>query len=183
MLKNRYNSEPIEIGENHVVVVRVKEYQEPAQRSLEEVKEQISQKIINNKARDRVKEKGQALVDQLVNSEKPDNVLSELKKEWISSGEIARSETKIDSTIVRKAFKLKPPTDNSASFGTIALATGDFAIIRVNKIIIPDIGSIEDSKKQALKKNLTSIIGETDFQNTLASLKAAANIVIQEDNQ
>jgi len=182
VLKNRYNSEPIEIGENHVVVLRIKEYKEPSQRSLEEVKPQIVQSILDTKARERVTEAGEKLLSQLSSTVDADKVVQEWKKEWIKSGDVTRQETKIDKAIIGKVFKLENPTGDKPVYGGMVLLSGDYAIIRLNSVTTPDVAAIEPEKKQSLTKELSGAVGEAEFANMLSNLKDASQIVIQEDD-
>jgi len=182
VLNNHYNSEPIEIGENRVVVIRIKEHQEPSQRPLEEVKAQILVSIVDKKSRERAKDEGEKLLSKLSSSEDANKVIQEIQKQWIKSGEVTRSETKIDKAIVNKAFKLSAPSEGKVVFGGMALPSGDYAIVRLNSVTTPEVASIPAEKRQSLSKELAGIVGEADFSNMLSSLKSASRIIIQEDN-
>ncbi|NOZ53711.1 MAG: hypothetical protein GXP08_11315 [Gammaproteobacteria bacterium] len=67
VLKNGYNSEPIEIGENHMIVLRIKDHQAAKLRPLEEVKDEIAIQVIDEKARERVEKAGIDRLQQLRN--------------------------------------------------------------------------------------------------------------------
>ena len=51
VLVKGYNSEPIELGENHVVVLRIKERKPATQKSLDSVKDEIKKKLVFTQAR------------------------------------------------------------------------------------------------------------------------------------
>jgi len=182
VLNNHYNSEPIEISENRVVVIRIKEHQEPSQRPLEEVKAEIMVSILDKKSRERAKEAGEKLLGNLISSKDADKDVQDMQKEWIKSGEITRSETKIDKAIVNKAFRLSASSEGKAVFGGLALPSGDYVIIRLTSVNTPEVASIPVEKRQSLSKELAGIVGDADFANMLSSLKETSRIIIQEDN-
>ncbi|MGD8592694.1 MAG: SurA N-terminal domain-containing protein [Gammaproteobacteria bacterium] len=181
VLVEGYNSEPVEIGENHIVVLRVKDHVEKKPRTLEEAKAEIKTRLMNEKAREKTKQKGEDIIKRLQAGEDRQTIAKELGLEWTKSGELKRSDRKIDSTIVKQAFKLSRPEGGNTSFGGTALANGDYAVIAVNKVTDGDVAHIEESKKLDLKRTLTGIRGDASFTDLLASMKDQARIVIQED--
>jgi peptidyl-prolyl cis-trans isomerase D len=181
VLVEGYNSEPVEIGENHIVVLRVKDHVEKKPRTLEEAKVEIKTRLMNEKAREKAKQKGEDIVKRLQAGEDRQTIAKELELEWTKSGELKRSDRKIESMIVKQAFKLSRPEEGNTSFGGTALSNGDYAVIAVNKVTDGDVANIEESKQLDLKRTLTSIRGDASFTDLLASMKDEARIVIQED--
>ncbi len=183
VLAEGYNSEPIEIGENHVVVLRIKEHVEKKPRTLDEAKTEIKNRLMNEIAREKATKRGEEIIQRLRSGDQPQAVATELQLEWIKSGELKRSDRKIDSAIVKQAFKLsRPAGEGASSFGGTALANGDYAVIAVNKVTDGDITQIEEANKLNLKRTLAGIRGDTSFNDLLANMKEGARIVIQQDN-
>jgi len=183
VLKQGYNSEPIELGEHHVVVIRVKDRQDAKLKTLDEVKAQIKKELIDQKARERAEKTGTNIIEQLVKGEAtPEAAAKIANTEWKQGGELKRTDRTIDAKIVQQAFKLQKPAAGKSSFGGIELASGDYAVLGVSKVTDGDPSKIEEAKRTALSKNLTGIRGETAFGSFLQSLKDSASIVIQQDN-
>ena len=177
VLAEGYNSEPIELGENHVVVIRVKDHVEKAQQSLDEVKAQVKSQVVADDARNKAKEKGEEALKRLQGGDDPQAVAKDLDITWTKSGELKRSDRKIDSAIVSEAFKLSRPEDGKVSYGSVALANGDYALIAVNKVTDGDVAKIEAAKKQNLQKTLAGIRGGDEFNDVLETIKSTAKIV------
>jgi peptidyl-prolyl cis-trans isomerase D len=182
VLVEGYNSEPVEIGENHVVVLRVKDHVEKKPLTLEQAKAEIKTRVMSDKAREEAKQHGEAIIKRLQAGEDRQTIAKELELEWTKSGELKRSDRKIDSTIVKQAFKLSRPEEGNTSFGGTALANGDYSVIAVNKVTDGDVANIEESNKLNLRRTLASIRGDAGFTDLLASMKDEAHIVIQQDN-
>jgi len=182
VLVEGYNSEPVEIGENHIIVLRVKDHVEKKPRSLEEAKVEIKTRLLNEKAREKAKQHGESLVKRLQAGEEMQAIAEEAQLEWLKSGELKRSDRKIDSAIVKQSFKLSRPEEGKASFGGTELANGDYAVIAVHKVTDGDPANIEEANKLNLKRTLSGIRGDSSFTDLLASMREEAHIVIQEDN-
>jgi peptidyl-prolyl cis-trans isomerase D len=183
VLKQGYNSEPIGIGENHVVVVRVKEHQDAKLRPFDEVKDAIKAQLINEKAQERAKQQGMNIIEQLAKGEAtPEAAAKIVNVEWKKAGELKRTDRSIDGKIVQQAFKMPRPQEGKTSFAGAELVSGDYALIGVNKVTDGDVASIEEAKRQTLSRNLAGIRGEAAFSNLLQNLKNNSSIAIQEDN-
>ena len=183
VLKNRYNSEPIEIGDNHVVVIRIKEHKDASLKTLEEVKAQIKAQIIEEKAQERAKSVGLNIIEQLAKGEATPTAAAKIANvEWKKAGELKRTDRTIEAKIVQHAFKMSKPAEGKTSFSGTKLATGNFAVVGVSKVTDGDVEKIEEAKRTTLARNISGILGETAFASYLADLKESSEIIINEDN-
>ena len=179
VLKNGYNSEPIEIGENHVVVLRLKEHQEAAQRELADVKDQITRQILSEKAKERVKETGERLVKRLAGGEAMEAVAQELKLEWKQAGEIGRKGGSVPTAIASQAFRLKKPLDDKISYGSATVQNGDYALIAVSKVIPGAVDGLDQAARKALRQRIESARGSAADDALIGMLKANAKISVE----
>ena len=183
VLKQGFNSEPIELGENHVVVLRLLEHQKASRKPLAEVKTQVMQTLIEDKARESAKAAGEKVVQQLAAGESAETILKGRSVAWESAGEVNRKtkDTKINQAIIKQAFKLQHPTAESQSYGGILLNSGDYAVIRLNKVTDGDPAALDKAARETLKKRLAGEQGANAQTHLLAALKANAKIIVQND--
>jgi peptidyl-prolyl cis-trans isomerase D len=184
VLKQGFNSEPIELGENHVVVLRLLEHQQASRKPLAEVKTEVMQTLIEDKAKESVKAAGEKAVEQLAAGESPETVFKAQPVAWESAGEITRKtkETKINQAIIKQAFKLQHPTAVSQSYGGIVLGSGDYAVIRLNKVTDGDPAALDKAARETLKKRLAGDEGANAQTYLITALKSNAKIVVQNDD-
>ncbi|WP_455200973.1 SurA N-terminal domain-containing protein [Kaarinaea lacus] len=183
VLKQGYNSEPIEMGENHVVVIRIKDHQDSKLKSLDEVKAQVKQQIIEEKARERAKKQGKDIIEQLAKGEAtPEAAAKIVNVEWKQAGTLKRTDRSIDSKVVQQAFKITKPEEGKTSYDGVELASGDYAVIGISNVRDGDIENMEEAKRQTLQRNIAGIRGESAFTSYLQSLKDSASIIVQDDN-
>jgi len=182
VLKNRYNSEPLEIGPNHVVVIRIKDHQDAKLKTLDEVKPQIKAQIINVKARERSMQVGKNIIEQLAKGEATPVAAAKIANvEWKKAGDLKRTDRTIESKIVEKAFRMARPVEGKTSFDGAQLANG-YAVIGVSKVTDGDPAKLEEAKRLTITRNLSNIQGESAFYSFLQDLKNSASIVINQDN-
>jgi peptidyl-prolyl cis-trans isomerase D len=183
VLKQGFNSEPIELGENHVVVLRLLEHQKASRKPLAEVKSQVMQTLIEDKARESAKAAGEKVVQQLAAGESAETILKGRSVAWESASEVNRKtkDTKINQAIIKQAFKLQHPTAESQSYGGILLNSGDYAVIRLNKVTDGDPAALDKAARETLKKRLAGEQGANAQTHLLAALKANAKIIVQND--
>ena len=184
VLKQGFNSEPIELGENHVVVLRLLEHQQASRKPLAEVKTQVMQTLIEDKAKESVKAAGEKAVEQLAAGDSAETVFKAQTVAWESAVEITRKtkETKINQAIIMQAFKLQHPTAVSQSYGGIVLGSGDYAVIRLNKVTDGDPTTLDKAERETLKKRLAGDEGANAQTYLITALKANAKIVVQNDD-
>ena len=181
VLKQGYNSEPVEVGENHVVVLRLKEHRESAPRPLEEVKDAIRQQIIAEKARERAQAAAAKLAERLAGGASREEVAKEAGAEWQTPAMIERNAATVDAALVRKAFRMPRPAEGKASYGTVALGSGDFAVVVLSKVVDGDPASFDKAERDSLRRQLANLRGSEASQALLQELKSKAKIVIQID--
>jgi peptidyl-prolyl cis-trans isomerase D len=182
VLKQGYNSEPLEVGENHVVVLRLLDHQEASQRSLEEVLPEVKKQLIQDKAREAVKVAGEKAEQRLAAGESADALTSELSVKWKDAGSVNRDAKDPDTKIVKQAFKLMRPTSaESAQYGGVVLASGDYAVIRLTKVTDGDPAAMEAAERETLKRRLAAEQGANAQLHLVNTLKSTASIVVQSD--
>lgn len=181
VLKQGYNSEPIELGENHVLVLRMVEHKEARQRPLSEVQDQVKQQVIQEKARAATLTAGEAAVKQLTAGESSEAVAKSLALEWKVSGPVTRSAKGIDSAVLKEAFKLAKPAAEGTSFGGVVLSSDDYGLIQLNKVVDGDPATMDKAAREALKRRLAGVQANNAQLNLVNTLKAPAKITINSD--
>lgn len=182
ILKRGFNSEPIEIGDNRLVVLRVKEHKPAAQRSLEEVRPTIVEQLRTEMAQAKARAAGGAFMERLKKGEDPAAIAKEYRVEWIKSGLVGRDETKILPQIVRAAFRLnKPAKDAGPAVGGEPLESGDYAVTAVYAVREGDPAGMESAARTALKRELQRNQAQSEYELLVAGSKNEAKIVTHLD--
>ncbi len=181
VLKQGYNSEPVEVGDNHVVVLRLKEHREAAPRPLEEVADAIRQQIITEKARERAQNAAAELVKRLESGASREEVAKEAGAEWQTPAALERNAVTVDPALVQAVFRMPRPAGGATRYGSTALSSGDFAVLVLSRVVDGDPASFDKAERENLRQQLANLRGAESSQAMLEALEAKANIVIQLD--
>ncbi len=176
VLRQGFNSEPIELGENHVVVLRLKAHREAAPRPLEEVADEIRQIILQEKARERARVEAEKWLERLRAGEDRAALAKELGVDWKPTGSIGRRAPGLDPAIANALFRLPRPAEGSASYGMAELQAGDIALIALERVTDGDPDSYDEAKRENLRRQLEELRGNEMSRALVESLKAKAKI-------
>ncbi len=175
VLKKGLNSEPVEVGPNHIVVLRMKEHKPEAQRSLDDVRPQVIAAVKHEFATQKAEEAGKAALKRIDGGEDPLAIAKELKAEW-KTASAGRNEAGLDRTLVEHVFKLARPESGKATSSGLHLGNGDYAVVRLSAVTDGDPAVIDDTQKKSITKTLAEGVAESEFTAVLESTKKNAKI-------
>ena len=183
VLSQGFNSEPIEVGENHVLVLRLLEHQKADRRPLSEVKSQVRQSLIQEKAREAAKAAGEKALQQLEAGESAETVSKALSVDWKGAGAVMRETKDHDAQIIKQAFRLtRPSSPDSPRYSGVVLNSGDYAVIRLNKVVDGDPAAMDVAERETLKRRLAGEQGANAQLHLISRLKADAKVIVQNDD-
>ena len=165
VLLDGMNSDVIELGDNHVIVVRVNKHAAAGTMEFAEVKATIIERLKQDKANELARDQAQEMMTAIKGGEVPADMLART--------ELSRGEQGIDTSIVSKAFEMAQP-DGQFVVDTAALANG-YAVVILDKVNQAE--SVDESLVTALKQRLNSQYSENDYRALIAALKAQAEVV------
>lgn len=181
VLQNGNNSTPIEIAENHVVVLRILEHQEARPRPLDEVREQVSGAVRARAIRTLLVEQGKGYLARLQQGE---TTLAAIANQHALSTEshplLKRNAPGPDPAIVQQVFSMAPPQDDSPVYGGLLLPQGGYALVALHEVRDGAISDLEDKQRTQAVRGLSRILGASDVQMVLGTLENKASIDIPE---
>jgi len=152
VLEEGNNSDVIELGNEHVVVIRLVEKVPANSKPLEEVKDSIATRL----KKDGLSEKAQHKATELVTKLTQGSTFADLSQENSlivkNTGAIDRQNRKVPGEILNKAFTMP----REMKFATTIMRNGDVALIAVKSITDGDDSdnqALFDSVKMALLQN------------------------------
>ncbi|MEW6354120.1 MAG: SurA N-terminal domain-containing protein [Pseudomonadota bacterium] len=181
VLTRGFNSEPIDIGENRRVVVRLKEHKPAAPRALAEVKQEITEQLLTEAAQQKAEAAAQAIEKRLRAGEDAQAIAKDYQVQWQKIGPLGRDATSADPAIVRAAFALGKPAANRAAVGGTRLASGDYAVIAVFAVKEGSPASVESAARLAMQRQLQRSQAGQEYENFVAELRNEAEITIHQD--
>lgn len=172
LLEDRVNSEVIELGNEHAIVVRINEHKPAATKPLSEVSEQIKTRLVNEKASELAKDKARELYAQVETGKSLSDIATEQGLTLREEAKLTRQSYTVSPAIVTQAFKMAHP-DDAAVVDVVDLNNGDAAIVALNSVTDASVTQDIDPK---LKQSITMGQANKNYMVFIESLKAKAEL-------
>jgi len=174
VLKQRNNSDIINISPTEAVVVRVNQYQPAQARPLSEVSAQIQQTLILKAAQQSAKVHAQAILQALQKGSTPHQLANRENLSWVGVENVGRDDAAVPASIRRVAFNQPAPANGAAQNAIVAMPEGSYAIVHVTHMVLPIVNLNAQSPEamHALDQQQAS----NDYTLLLNSLMANATI-------
>jgi peptidyl-prolyl cis-trans isomerase D len=179
-IKSGQNSDAIELNNNHLVVLQVLEYLPAKKKSLDVVKEQITQILKSEQAGKIQQEKGQEILQQLEQGSDLSQVAVTLGFEWKQADAVTRDDVSVNRKILRTAFKLGKPAENSFTFAGTEIGKEDYAVVAVSEIGYPH--SLLDEDIDKTKAMLLQSKANDEWSSVVDALMDKASTSINSSN-
>ncbi len=175
VLLDRNNSPIIAVSPNHNVVVRIGRHQESQVQPFLEVRAQIRETLVTEKATTLAESQAGEMVEMLNSGSITRYVADQYGLEWTVNGAVMRNQPGLDQAILREAFSLPRPLEGTKTIGMTMLPDGDAVVISVTNVK-NGTESAADGQLKQLARILGSQQGNADFQEFQESLVARASV-------
>ncbi|WP_456267204.1 SurA N-terminal domain-containing protein [Kushneria sp. AK178] len=129
VLNNGYNSEPVELGQDRRVVVRVTEHRPAATLALEDVRDQARRSALQEKRRQALADQAEQTLTALRQGDTPEGL------EWQEANGVTRDgQDELPAELIDAAFAMPHPHDGQPGYGHAGVGDEQviFAIDRVD---------------------------------------------------
>ena len=165
-LKNKNNTEVIEVAPNTLIVGRVVEHQPATKRPFEEVKDAIRKQVVQQKATELAQQAGKERLEALKSGAQP-SAFGDAKT--VSRNELAGLAPQ-GFLAVMKADAQKLPT-----YVGVELPNG-YHVYRINEVKVPE--NLDSERTAALKQQVEALMGSQETVAYIEALKAKADAEI-----
>lgn len=181
VLQDRINSDPVELGPNHIVVLRVEEHLPSVRRPLEAVHETIRERLTGEKARALVEERAEAARERLARGETGIlELAAELGQEPKTADGVRRNNPGHPATLLDEVFRLPAPKDGAA-YHAVSAGGGDRAVVALVDVTPGDPAEASDAERERVRQQLVQAYVSEELSALVESLKADAQVRIAED--
>ncbi|MDH5184573.1 MAG: peptidylprolyl isomerase, partial [Gammaproteobacteria bacterium] len=171
LIQSRYNSDAIELGAEHILLIRVKDYQASVIKPLDKVRASIVNKLKRDKAIEQVAETSQKLITKLNAGSSVKSIAKSLGVKWIEKQSVKRTDSaQLDSAILSRAFTM--PKSDKPVYTNIRLGSGNYAILSVTGVVDGNtpVANIDATKR------LYAADGSKSYNRYIEHLKTQADI-------
>lgn len=177
------NSEPIEIGSEKLVVLRMQSHTPAAAKDLKEVKADVIAAIQKEKALKQVVEKADKLKAELVAGKPIADVASATALTVKKVVGLSRNAGDVDPAVRQAIFRAAKPRANRPSIVVIDEPAGGKIVASISQVKEGVMTEADKAKQVQLEKNMATAFGRTQFEAVLNQLQANADITIRSPKQ
>ncbi|RMH47395.1 MAG: hypothetical protein D6694_02060 [Gammaproteobacteria bacterium] len=157
VLVDGYNSDVIEVGPNHAIVLRLAKHQDAYVKAFDDVKEEVEKRLRREKALDEVESLGRKLMAELQKQDLNSalKVLPEiLKAKWNDFSGLTRHDGEVRPEIRDLAFETPRPKKEVPSANGRRLTDG-YAVLVLTKVEPGALPAINDNERKQVAARLS----------------------------
>ena len=182
VLEDRMNSPVIELGDERAVVVRVRDHEPERQLDLDEVRDEIVERLRLRKAA----EEAEAYVDELRARIRDGDDAETLADDddrlsYESVGWIRREDGEAPWQVMNEVFRMPRPDEDQVRT-TMIVASEDPVIVLLRGVRDGDPEDYDQEERQELADQLRSAYGREAVEQFLAQLRADADVEIHDED-
>jgi peptidyl-prolyl cis-trans isomerase D len=171
LIEDAVNSKVLELGSNHIMVIRVADHEPERTKSIKEVEQDIQQNLSAQATQRAARD--WALIVKTALSEGTDvsDKLAALELSWKVQKAVTRNDANLSQNIVDALFKLSV-TDTRV----VDLVTGDISLVQLSQVNAAAEANVQQI--MSLQSRLASSKSQVLYGAVIESLKAQADIEI-----
>lgn len=182
VLLEENNSELLELDDDHYMVLRVLDHLASFKSPLDEVREEIITRLKFEQARDRTRDQGEALLEELRQGKSKQELARELSLNWLTAPGVAQDDETVNRAVLRAAFSAGVPETDQPVYNGISLGTGDYALVIIHSVTRADPENMENEELNAVRKQLLQAHSASAWTGFNENLQTHADITVYEDS-
>ncbi|MFK7855903.1 MAG: SurA N-terminal domain-containing protein [Granulosicoccus sp.] len=185
VLEEENNSELIQVGDRHVVVLRVEEHEDPRPKTLEDVRDEVVEALKGERATEQLTAQTEAALELLLNGDTAEDIAADNELATAFEQEVLdRQSTVFDRNVITQIFSL-PKINAGSTTDSATLSDGDLLALRLDAVEAPTVDS-DESENEATGSAVPGVtpsganprLGGTEFEVLLESLRENADVEI-----
>lgn len=174
-------SDPVDLGENRMVMVKLKEHLPVALRPLDEVRDEIVKTLADNLARENANASAKALLAELQTGERSLEAIATGSGLEYGRHELIRRNTSIpDTTLVSEVFRLAKPAEDTPIQAVLPTVNG-FAVVELEAVVDGVLEGDAIMAKPQYERALANISASQEASAILRQLRVSAEVEVYED--
>jgi len=174
-------SDPVNLDENRLVMIRLKEHLPVALKPLDDVRDEVTAQLAANLASDNAEARAKEALGLLETGEAEfDVVATMVGLEYARHEGIKRNTGTPDALLVQEIFRLQPPQDG-ATVQAVLPASNGFAVIELETVVNGELAQDALLEKQQYGRVLANSTASQESFALLRRLRTSAEITVYED--
>jgi peptidyl-prolyl cis-trans isomerase D len=173
-------SDPIDLHENHMVLIRLKEHLPETLMPLEEVRDRVVESVRRQRAMDAAAATAQELLAAMQQGEDI-QALAEARALQLTQAEgVTRTSTELDASLRDQLFLMEAPAEEGMVTQVIELPDG-YAVVQLEDVSDGALSEEDVLRRQTYQRRIANGSASTEAMGFLRMLRAQSTIEIYED--
>jgi peptidyl-prolyl cis-trans isomerase D len=183
-LEQRENSGPIELADDHVLVLRVTGHHPPAEQSLDAVRERVEQELLRAAAQELAETASAdflAALEALQPEEEDldlEAVVQNLGGAWTATAWIERTDGQVPTQVLAAVFRSEKPAADAVVRELVPLASGDSAVFLLSAVEAGQVDVIPREERNLRNSQLAEQAGMFELTGYAAEVRNDATVRI-----
>ncbi len=173
-------SDPVDVGENHMVMLKLKEYLPEAIKPFEAVRADVVAAVNLDKAMQAASAKAEALLARVQAGEEMGAVAAEVGIELLIAEDAQRQGSAYPAELVAKVFRMLPPEGDAARLDVLPLATG-YAVVSLKSVTDGELSEDDLILQQNYRRRIANSTANAETFGFLRLLRSQSEIEVFED--
>ncbi len=181
VLVQNNNSDPVEIGPNHVVVVRIAEHKPATPIPLDQVKDAVRGKILAERASKHARERADSLFAEFDKGGSLEQLATAQKLKLEEQKGVGRDAAVPDSMLVKAVFAMPRPADGKPARKLVELGADNYALVQLDGVVDGDPSKLDAKTREATRTTLTEGAGFATVREFVAALRKNTKVTVSEN--
>ncbi|WP_293708595.1 peptidyl-prolyl cis-trans isomerase [Stenotrophomonas sp. UBA7606] len=173
-------SDPIEIGPNHSVMIRVTAHTPGQATPLAQVKDKVIAAVRAHRAEEASKKAADALLAKLNGGQTLQALAAAEQLQLLPVPGLPRGAPMPSEAANRAVFSAAPPAADKPSYGKVALEDGRYAVFAVTKVTPGNVAEVPEQQQAMLKQQLSQIDGAAAAKAYVDGMRKRYKVQVQE---
>jgi peptidyl-prolyl cis-trans isomerase D len=173
-------SDPIDLGENHILLIRLKQQLPEALKPLEEVRDQVAESVRRNRAMEAAQATAQELLDSLEIGAGIAELAESSGLELIEAEAARRTSAEIPPTLRNQVFLMEAPGEDGRVTQVVELDDG-YAVVQLDQVTDGTLPEDDAVRKLTYSRRVTNGSASAETIAFLRMLREQSTIEVYED--
>lgn len=174
-LKNKRNTEAVEVTPNTLVSARILDHTPATMRSLGTVKDEIAKRVARQQASAMALKEGREKLARLQKGEV-------VAVAWGTVQQISRRQPQnahgLDEEAVQAIFKTG--SAKLPAYTGVANSQGGFTLLRISRVI--ESGPVDEAKRKVFGRQLQQLLAQEEYSSYLAGIRQRSEVTVRKDS-
>jgi len=173
-------SDPVDLGDNHMVMLRLKQHIPEAVLPLDQVRDSVIASVRHERALHNASERAENIVEQLQGGADSAAVAEAQSLELLAAESARRDDTEIPNDLLTQIFKLQPPEGDTPRNVVVPLSDG-YAAVQLLRVVDGEVSDEDLQKIRNYRQRIANATANAEAVGFLRMLRKQSEVEVFED--